>query len=87
MKPSTLILTSHADFVNAVETGKAVGALVKKYRMANQVIVSSFDLIKSLNAQMVRNKGRGGGYLIFQDKGLCHSNRKSTTHKSAEISQ
>ena len=29
----------------------------------------------------------GGGKLSFQDTGLCHSNRKSTTHKSGEISQ
>ena len=29
----------------------------------------------------------GGGNLSFQDTGLCHSNRKSTTHKSGEISQ
>ena len=28
-----------------------------------------------------------GGNLSFQDTGLCHSNRKSTTHKSGEISQ
>ena len=56
MKPSTLILTSHAEYVNAVETGRTVGALVKKHGMANQVIVSSFDLLKSLNAKMVRNK-------------------------------
>ena len=28
-----------------------------------------------------------GGNLSFQDAGLCHSNRKSTTHKSGEISQ
>ena len=31
--------------------------------------------------------GGGGGNLSFQDTGLCHSNRKSTTHKSGEISQ
>ena len=31
--------------------------------------------------------GGGGGKLSFQDTGLCHSNRKSTTHKSGEISQ
>ena len=28
----------------------------------------------------------GGGNLSFQDTGLCHSNRKSTTHKSRETS-
>ena len=32
-------------------------------------------------------RGGGGGNLSFQDTGLCHSNRKSTTHKSGEISQ
>ena len=26
-----------------------------------------------------------GGRLTIQDTGLCHSNRKSTTHKSGEI--
>ena len=31
--------------------------------------------------------GGGEGNLNFQDTGLCHSNRKSTTHKSGEISQ
>ena len=31
--------------------------------------------------------GGGGGNLSFQDTRLCHSNRKSTTHKSGEISQ
>ena len=31
--------------------------------------------------------GGGGGYLSFQVTWLCHSNRKSTTHKSGEISQ
>ena len=31
--------------------------------------------------------GGGGGNLCFQDTGLCHSNGKSTTHKSGEISQ
>ena len=31
--------------------------------------------------------GGGGGHFTFQDTGLCHSNRKSTTHKSGEISQ
>ena len=30
---------------------------------------------------------RGGGNLSFQDTGLCHSNRKSTTHKSGKLSQ
>ena len=29
----------------------------------------------------------GGGNLSFQDTGLCHSNRKSTTHKSGKLSQ
>ena len=29
----------------------------------------------------------GGGNSSFHDTGLCHSNRKSTTHKSGEISQ
>ena len=34
------------------------------------------------------NKGPGGGgNLSFQDTGLCHSHRKSTTHKSGEISE
>ena len=28
-----------------------------------------------------------GGNLSFQDTGLCHSNRKSTTHKSGKLSQ
>ena len=28
-------------------------------------------------------EGRGGG---FQDTGLCHSDRRSTTHKSGEFS-
>ena len=31
--------------------------------------------------------GGGGGNLSFQDTGLCHSNRKSTTHKSGETPQ
>ena len=31
--------------------------------------------------------GGGGGNLSSQDTGLRHSNRKSTTHKSGEISQ
>ena len=34
----------------------------------------------------VENPG-GGGNLSFQDTGLCHSNRKSTTHKSGKLSQ
>ena len=29
----------------------------------------------------------GGGNLSFQDTGLCHSNCKSTTHKSGKLSQ
>ena len=29
----------------------------------------------------------GGGNLSFQDTGLCHSNRESTTHKSGKPSQ
>ena len=29
----------------------------------------------------------GGGNLSFQDTGLCHSYRKSNTHKSGKLSQ
>ena len=36
---------------------------------------------------MANSRPGGGGNLSFQDTGLCHSNRKSTTHKSGEISQ
>ena len=32
-------------------------------------------------------KPGGGGNLSFQDTRLCHSNRKSTTHKSGKLSQ
>ena len=34
-----------------------------------------------------KGKETPGGNLSFQDTGWCHSNRKSTTHKSGEISQ
>ena len=36
---------------------------------------------------MEKAPGGGGGNLSFQDTGLYHSNRKSTTHKSGEIFQ
>ena len=36
---------------------------------------------------MASSSEGGGGNLSFQDTGLCHSNRKSTTHKCGEISQ
>ena len=29
----------------------------------------------------------GGGNLSFPGTGFCHSNRKSTTHNSGEVSQ
>ena len=34
-----------------------------------------------------RSNSTRGGNLSFQDTGLCHSNRKSTTHKSGKLSQ
>ena len=35
----------------------------------------------------LQKPGGGGGNLSFQDTGLCHSYRKSTTHKSGKLSQ
>ena len=58
------------------------------FKSAKKCEMTSFCMT-SLHVDLFETaKSRGGGgNLSFQDTGLCHSNRKSTTNKSGELSQ